>query len=151
MRPRRTVKSGMSEESEKLAEGTLISHLLELRNRLMRAFAAVLLIFAMVFDTLDGRVARMTKTQSAFGVQIDSLADVTSFGVAPALLVQKFAGPYHPTAALVASSLFVMCGAIRLARFNVLSTNAAGVPRWMLRGIWSSSTSEGSELTTNTT
>lgn len=91
--------------------------------------AAIFLIFAAICDTLDGRVARMTKTQSAFGVQIDSLADVTSFGVAPALLVQKWTSPYFPRAALVASALFVMCGAIRLARFNVLTTNAAGVPQ----------------------
>ena len=47
--------------------------------------AALLLIFALFFDMLDGRVARLTKTQSAFGLQIDSLADVVSFGVAPAL------------------------------------------------------------------
>src|SRR4051794_37337782 len=52
--------------------------------------ASVLLIFAMIFDMLDGRVARMTKTQSAFGVQIDSLADVVSFGVAPALMVYQW-------------------------------------------------------------
>src|SRR6185369_7104685 len=52
--------------------------------------AALLLVFAMFFDMLDGRVARMTKTQSAFGLQIDSLADVVSFGVAPALLVYKW-------------------------------------------------------------
>src|SRR6187399_1707608 len=49
--------------------------------------AALLIIFAMFFDMLDGRVALMTKTQSAFGLQIDSLADVVSFGAAPALLV----------------------------------------------------------------
>ena len=48
--------------------------------------AAVLIVFAMFFDTLDGRVARLTKTQSALGVQLDSLADVVSFGMAPAIL-----------------------------------------------------------------
>src|SRR5689334_8699915 len=52
--------------------------------------AALLIVFAMFFDTLDGRVARMTKTQSAFGLQIDSLADVVSFGCAPALLVYQW-------------------------------------------------------------
>src|SRR5215831_15509469 len=77
--------------------------------------AAVLLIFAMIFDMLDGRVARMTKTQSAFGVQIDSLADVISFGVAPSL-------------ALAASFLFTGCGAVRLARFNVITTSPSGMP-----------------------
>ena len=60
--------------------------------------SAVLLIFAMFFDLMDGRVARMTKTQSAFGLQIDSLADVVSFGVAPALLVYKWVLYRHPVA-----------------------------------------------------
>ena len=53
--------------------------------------AALLLVFAMFFDTIDGRVARMTRTQSAFGVQFDSLADVVSFGVAPAILLYRWA------------------------------------------------------------
>src|SRR3954469_6464046 len=52
--------------------------------------AALLIVFAMFFDMLDGRVARATKTQSAFGLQIDSLADVLSFGAAPAMLVYKW-------------------------------------------------------------
>ncbi len=91
--------------------------------------AAILLIFAMMFDTLDGRVARMTKTQSAFGVQIDSLADVISFGVAPALLVYRWASPYHPMLALFTAFLFTSCGAIRLARFNVLTMGESGKPQ----------------------
>src|SRR3954464_6006956 len=52
--------------------------------------AALLIVFAMFFDTIDGRVARMTKTQSAFGLQIDSLADIVSFGVAPSILVYQW-------------------------------------------------------------
>ncbi|MEZ4286588.1 MAG: CDP-alcohol phosphatidyltransferase family protein [Polyangiales bacterium] len=52
--------------------------------------AALLIIFAMFFDTIDGRVARLTKTQTTIGVQLDSLADVVSFGVAPALLVYQW-------------------------------------------------------------
>lgn len=90
--------------------------------------AAVLLIFAMLFDLMDGRVARMTKTQSAFGVQIDSLADIISFGVAPSLLVYQWTSAHHPHAALAVSFLFTGCGAVRLARFNVLSTNEHGTP-----------------------
>jgi CDP-diacylglycerol---serine O-phosphatidyltransferase len=90
--------------------------------------AAVLLIFAMIFDMLDGRVARMTKTQSAFGVQIDSLADVISFGIAPSLLVYQWTSPHHANAALFASFLFTASGAVRLARFNVLATNESGAP-----------------------
>ena len=84
--------------------------------------AALLLIFAMLFDTLDGRVARATKTQSAFGLQFDSLADVVAFGVGPAMLVYKWSLHQLPHAiGIFASFAFVACGAIRLARFNVLA------------------------------
>lgn len=86
--------------------------------------AAILLCFAMLFDLMDGRVARMTRTQSAFGLQIDSLADIVSFGVAPSLLVYKWVLYRYPTAGLLTAFLFTACGAIRLARFNVLSTSA---------------------------
>lgn len=91
--------------------------------------AAILLIFAMLFDMLDGRVARMTKTQSAFGVQIDSLVDVVSFGIAPALIVHQWTAEHHPTLALVAGFVYAACGVIRLARFNVLSTTPGGAPQ----------------------
>ena len=97
--------------------------------------AGVLLIIAMIFDLLDGRVARMTKTQSAFGLQVDSLADVISFGVAPALLVYKWVLYRHPIPGLLTAFLFVACGTIRLARFNVLSsepTIRAKPSRYML-------------------
>jgi CDP-diacylglycerol---serine O-phosphatidyltransferase len=87
--------------------------------------AAVLLLFAMLFDLLDGRVARLTRTQSSFGLQLDSLADVISFGVAPALLIYKSALSRYPIAGLLVSFLFVACGVIRLARFNVLSSSAS--------------------------
>lgn len=90
--------------------------------------AAVLLIFSMFFDLMDGRVARLTKTQSAFGLQMDSLADIVSFGVAPSLLVYQWVLYRHPVAGLLASFCFVSCAAIRLARFNVLSSNDEGVP-----------------------
>ena len=90
--------------------------------------ASVLLIFALFFDMLDGRVARMTKTQSAFGLQIDSLADVISFGVAPALLVFKWSLYQRPLAGLIVAFLFAGSGAVRLARFNVLSMGESGAP-----------------------
>jgi CDP-diacylglycerol---serine O-phosphatidyltransferase len=90
--------------------------------------AAVLLIFAMLFDLMDGRVARMTKTQSAFGLQLDSLADVISFGVAPALLVYKWVLYREPIPGLLAAFAYVACAAIRLARFNVLASNPSGAP-----------------------
>jgi len=90
--------------------------------------AAVLLIFAMLFDLMDGRVARMTKTQSAFGLQIDSLADVISFGVAPAMLVYKWVLYRLPVPGLLVSFMYVAAAAVRLARFNVLASNPSGVP-----------------------
>lgn len=90
--------------------------------------AGLLIVFAMFFDMLDGRVARMTKTQSAFGLQIDSLADVVSFGAAPALLVYHWSLSQLGTVGLAASFLFVACGAVRLARFNVLSMDTSGAP-----------------------
>jgi CDP-diacylglycerol---serine O-phosphatidyltransferase len=90
--------------------------------------ASLLLVFALFFDMLDGRVARMTKTQSAFGLQIDSLADAISFGVAPALLVYKWSLFQRPMAGLIASFLFAAAGVVRLARFNVLSMGERGAP-----------------------
>lgn len=91
--------------------------------------ASLLVIFAMFFDMLDGRVARMTRTQSAFGLQIDSLADIVSFGVAPALIAYQWSLKYQPTMGLLASFVFVAAGAIRLARFNVLAMDEGGKPQ----------------------
>jgi CDP-diacylglycerol--serine O-phosphatidyltransferase len=79
----------------------------------------------MLFDTLDGRIARMTRTQSAFGLQLDSLADIVSFGVAPSLLVYKWVLYRYPIPGLLTAFLFTACGAMRLARFNVLSGSDA--------------------------
>jgi CDP-diacylglycerol---serine O-phosphatidyltransferase len=90
--------------------------------------AAILLMFAMLFDLLDGRVARMTRTQSAFGLQLDSLADIVSFGVAPSVLVYKWVLYRYPVPGLFVGFMFTACGAIRLARFNVLASGPAGAP-----------------------
>ena len=90
--------------------------------------ASLLLVFALFFDMLDGRVARLTKTQSAFGLQIDSLADAISFGVAPALLVYKWSLWQIADAGLAVSFLFAAAGVVRLARFNVLSMGEHGAP-----------------------
>ena len=83
--------------------------------------ASVAILFAMFFDGCDGRVARLTKTQSDFGVQLDSLADVVSFGAAPALLVYKWALSGLGFLGVFLSFAFLACGALRLARFNVLA------------------------------
>jgi CDP-diacylglycerol--serine O-phosphatidyltransferase len=90
--------------------------------------AALLIIFAMFFDTLDGRVARITKTQSSFGLQLDSLADVVSFGAAPGLLIYSWTLHRLGMVGVLAAFAFIACGAIRLARFNVLSMDASGMP-----------------------
>ncbi len=87
-----------------------------------RFLAAAWAVFiALVLDGLDGRIARLTKSTSGFGVQYDSLADLVSFGVAPALLVYLWAlkGLPYKQFGWVAAFLFVVCGALRLARFNV--------------------------------
>ena len=83
--------------------------------------AALAIFFAIFFDGFDGRVARMTKTQSDFGVELDSLADVISFGAAPALLVYKWALAPLGFAGMFVAFCFAACGALRLARFNVLA------------------------------
>jgi CDP-diacylglycerol--serine O-phosphatidyltransferase len=83
--------------------------------------AALAIFFAIFFDGFDGRVARLTRTQSDFGVELDSLADVISFGLAPALLVYKWALAPLGLWGLVVSFAFATCGALRLARFNVMT------------------------------
>jgi CDP-diacylglycerol--serine O-phosphatidyltransferase len=83
--------------------------------------AALAIFFAIFFDAFDGRVARMTRTQSEFGVELDSLADVVSFGAAPALLVYKWALAPLGFVGFFLSFAFAACGALRLARFNVLA------------------------------
>ena len=82
-------------------------------------WAAILVFVAAFLDGLDGRVARMTNTTSAFGEQLDSLADVVSFGMAPAFLVYRWGLVEFERLGLVVSFLFLVCGACRLARFNV--------------------------------
>lgn len=90
--------------------------------------AALLIVFALFFDGIDGRVARLTKTQTAIGVQLDSLADVISFGVAPAILVYHWSLYELGTGGMFIGFLYVAAGAVRLARFNVTSTNDDGQP-----------------------
>ncbi len=87
-------------------------------------YAAVAILLASVFDILDGKVARLSGATSKFGVQYDSLADLISFGVAPALLAFSWALRPYGRFGWLAAFLFVVCGALRLARFNVMS--AAG-------------------------
>jgi CDP-diacylglycerol--serine O-phosphatidyltransferase len=83
--------------------------------------AAIAIVFGLLFDGADGRIARLTKTQSDLGMQLDSLADVITFGVAPAILVYRWGLLELGQFGLVVAFIFTACGALRLARFNVLS------------------------------
>src|SRR5258707_2003519 len=94
--------------------------------------AAVAIFFGSFFDAFDGRVARLTRTQSEFGVELDSLADVISFGVAPAILVYKWALAGMGITGIIIASIYAACGAIRLARFNGLSHPESGSPRYFV-------------------
>jgi CDP-diacylglycerol--serine O-phosphatidyltransferase len=91
--------------------------------------ASLLILFAMLFDAVDGRVARLTKTQSAIGVQLDSLADVISFGVAPGLLVYRWSLDALGALGVLIGFSYLACGVIRLARFNVMTTGESGAPK----------------------
>lgn len=80
--------------------------------------AAIAIFIAMVFDGLDGRVARITNTQSAFGAEYDSMADMVSFGIAPGLVAYNWALSGMGKFGWLAAFVFVACAALRLARFN---------------------------------
>jgi CDP-diacylglycerol--serine O-phosphatidyltransferase len=92
--------------------------------------ALFLILLACIFDLLDGRVARMGGSESPFGREFDSLADVVSFGAAPAFLVHRIVlkGVFvsMPQLGWFIASLYLLCGAFRLARFNCLSAMSSG-------------------------
>jgi CDP-diacylglycerol--serine O-phosphatidyltransferase len=83
--------------------------------------AASATLVAFVFDGIDGKIARLMNATSDFGIQLDSLSDLVSFGVAPAILVYKWALEPYGRLGWMAAFLFVACGALRLARFNVMT------------------------------
>ena len=94
--------------------------------------AAIGVFCAMVLDSLDGRVARMTNTQSAFGEQMDSLSDMVSFGAAPSLIVYEWALKGIGKAGWIAAFVYCACAALRLARFN---TNIGVVDKRFFQGL----------------
>jgi len=95
-----------------------------------------LILLAMVFDALDGKVARLAHATSDLGRELDSLCDVISFGVAPAVIVKTLSAyqNYLPRLGWAAAVLFVMCAALRLARFNI-ETEAAEESHWYFKGL----------------
>ena len=86
--------------------------------------AAISIMIAMLWDTLDGRVARLTNTQSAFGAEYDSLADLVSFGLAPALLVYEWTLSDLGRFGWFVAFVYLACAALRLARFNTQVSSA---------------------------
>jgi CDP-diacylglycerol--serine O-phosphatidyltransferase len=91
--------------------------------------AAMMVLIAMLLDGVDGRVARALNAQSEFGKELDSLSDVISFGVAPAFIMYVVAfQDLNPAMAWIITALFPICGALRLARFNVV----AGSPGYFI-------------------
>jgi CDP-diacylglycerol---serine O-phosphatidyltransferase len=107
-------------------------------------FAAYAIVAAAIFDTLDGRVARMTQSMSKFGAEYDSLCDLVSFGCAPAVLLYLWALQPFGRIGWLAAFLFTACGALRLARFNVQANIIEkayfqGLPIPMAAGIVASS------------
>jgi CDP-diacylglycerol--serine O-phosphatidyltransferase len=88
--------------------------------------ASIAIIIAVVFDTLDGKIARITKTTSRFGVEYDSLSDLISFGLAPGLMVYLWALKPLGRIGWLAAFLFMTCGALRLARFNTQTGSISG-------------------------
>jgi len=94
--------------------------------------AAWAIMAASIFDMLDGRIARLAKATSQFGVEYDSLSDLISFGVAPAILLYQWALEPYGRLGWLATFLFVACGALRLARFNVTT---ASQPKGYFQGL----------------
>lgn len=95
-------------------------------------YSAIAIFIAMVLDGLDGRVARMTNTQSAFGAEYDSLSDMVSFGVAPALVVYEWALKGLGKLGWIAAFIYCVGAALRLARFN---TNLGTMDKRYFQGL----------------
>jgi len=110
----------------------LVLGVMSLSNTMSERYqlAAIMILFCMVLDGLDGRIARKLEVSSNFGKELDSLADLVSFGVAPALLVYAQTIYFFNWFGLVAAIWFAMAGALRLARFNILDLKGyfLGVP-----------------------
>ena len=125
------MRNGVQKEARRRKGGYLVVNLLTTGNLFSGLFAilavyqgnhlaaAIAILVALVFDTLDGKSARWMKSTSQFGVEYDSLADVVSFGVAAGFLIYSWALSSHGMAGAAVMFAFVACGALRLARFNV--------------------------------
>ena len=136
VRPRVSLRNRV--HAEKLRQGVYLIPSLFTAGNIMCGFfsilstfngnyvqAALFIIFANILDGVDGYAARLTKSTSQFGVELDSLADVVSFGLAPAIMVYYWALVPWGNWGWLAACTYVVCGALRLARFNVQARGGA--------------------------
>ncbi len=135
---RRIVAERMAERFEDLSIGKIVPSALTLLGLCSGAtairfaltgewkHAVAAIIFAMLFDMLDGRAARQFGADTRFGAQLDSLADLVSFGIAPAIVVYTWSLSRMGDAGWIAALIFCTCAALRLARFNVQSVRDEG-------------------------
>ena len=105
----------------KILEGALLESRIADTGTASFQLAIWCILGACIFDALDGRLARLGGNESPFGREFDSLADVVSFGVAPALMVYRIVLHEFPRTGWVIASIYLICGALRLARFNCLA------------------------------
>jgi len=119
--PRESLRKGVYVLPNLFTTGTLIAGFYSIVRTMGGGFevAAWFVLIASIFDGIDGKVARLTGTTSRFGVEYDSLADLVAFGVAPSILMYAWALKPFGKLGWLAAFLFVVCGALRLARFNV--------------------------------
>lgn len=108
----------------KIVQGALLQGVNPDAAALLFHTAIWYILGACIFDLLDGRLARLGGQDSAFGREFDSLADTVSFGLAPALMVYRIVLVDFPRAGWVVAFIYLLCGALRLARFNCIAANA---------------------------
>jgi CDP-diacylglycerol--serine O-phosphatidyltransferase len=126
MKDKETMKKGIYILPSIFTLGNIFCGFYAIISALNRHFqaASIAILVAGIFDALDGRVARLTNSCSRFGVEFDSLADLISFGMAPGILIYIWALMPFGRIGWIASFLFVVCGALRLARFNCQVTTS---------------------------
>ncbi len=120
-----SIKKGVYILPNLFTAGSLFCGFFSLLRTMQEDFyaAAILILIAGFLDGIDGKIARFTNTSTRFGVEFDSLADVVSFGVAPGILVYAWALEPFGRLGWLAAFLYVICGAMRLGRFNIQVTN----------------------------
>jgi CDP-diacylglycerol--serine O-phosphatidyltransferase len=118
----------------KILEGALLENTQQAAATYSFQLAIGCILAACIFDALDGRVARLGGNESAFGREFDSIADIVSFGVAPALMVNRIVLHETPNLGWMVASIYLVCGALRLARFNCLAAEDSAAANREFKG-----------------